>query len=96
MRKPIIVKWLWLPWGYGITLWPFILVSSRAPNPKATFKHELMHWYQIERMGVFKFYLEIIKEYIDYGRYTGPLEYECYEYKWEPLLSCEKEWWNDS
>jgi hypothetical protein len=93
MRKPIIIKWLRLPAGNGITLWPFIIVSSKASFPERTFKHECMHWYQIQEWGVFKFYWRIIKEYFKYGQYDGPIERECYEYKKEPLLSCEQEWW---
>ena len=94
MKKPIVVKRFKLPAGYGITLWPFIFVSRTAPNPTATFKHECMHWYQIQEWGVFKFYWRIVKEYFEYGQYDGPIERECYDYKIEPLLTCEKEWWN--
>ena len=96
MKKPIIVKNLKLPWGNGVTLWPFIIVSSKAPEPEKTFKHECMHWYQIQAWGVFKFYWRIIKEYFEWGQYGGPIEVACYKYKQEPLLSCEQEWWNDS
>lgn len=95
MRKPIVIKSLRLPGGNGITLWPFIFVSTKAVGKKSTFKHELMHWYQIEEMGVLKFYWEILNEYRKRGIYNGPLERECYEYKKEPLLSCEEEWWNE-
>ena len=90
MKKPIICN-TWLPLGTGLTLYPFILIDSK--RPERTFKHELMHWYQIHEMGVLRFYWEILKEYIKHGSNDGPLEQECEEYELEPLLSCERRWW---
>jgi hypothetical protein len=53
-----------------------------------------MHWYQIDRMGLIKFYWEILKEYIRHGIYTGPLELEAREYSKEPFTDIEERWWN--
>lgn len=91
--KPIVVKNVWLPFGSGVTLYPFIFVEKGKVD---TFKHECMHWYQMERMGVLRFYWEILKEYLTVGRYKGPLEQEAYVYKYSgPLTAKEQEWWDE-
>ena len=89
MELPIVIKVESLPWGKGITLWPFIIVEKDV----RVFKHECMHWYQIKRMGFFKFYYSIIKEYIKHGMNDGPLEQECERYEEHPLTEQEEKWW---
>lgn len=90
-RRPKVIR-CWLPFGMGLTLYPFIFIDG----DERTFKHECMHWYQIERMGVFRFYWEILKEYIKHGSNDGPLEQECEKYETYPLNYQEQEWWYGS
>ena len=87
--KPIVIKWPLE--GRGLTLYPFIFAHKDWPS---TFKHECMHWYQIQRMGVLSFYWAIIKEYLKHGMNYGPLEQECERYEAYPLGEKEKEWWD--
>lgn len=96
MRKPIIIRKLRLIGGRGITIWPFIIISTHSPDPERTFKHECMHWYQIHELGVLKFYWKIIIEYIKYGQRDGPLEKAAYAYSDEPFTEREREWYNGS
>ena len=92
-EKPIVIKDGWLPAGRGLTLYPFIIIDNPM-YPERTFKHECKHWHQMRRMGVAKFYWEILREYVSVGRYAGPLEQEAYLYRMEPLTDEEKEWWD--
>ena len=94
-EKPIVIKVPCLPFGRGVTLYPFIIVEGKYNAiAQSTFKHECMHWYQMRRMGVLKFYWEILKEYLEEGIYKGPLEQEAYLYKYSgELTDKELEWW---
>lgn len=46
----------------GMVLYPFILYSSRTPDPELI-RHELVHVAQIRRLGVIRFYATYLFEY---------------------------------
>jgi hypothetical protein len=57
----------WVPRILGIgaiTLYPYILISSRSiVTPSALLKHEMEHVHQVRRDGWFRFYARYLAEY---------------------------------
>lgn len=53
----------------GIVLYPFILFAEKQPDIVIG-NHERIHWDQIRRDGVIKFYGRYLKEYFQ-GRWRG-------------------------
>lgn len=51
----------------GIVLYPFIFLAPQFPD-EYLMNHELIHWFQIKRLGVFKFYISYLKEYAHYRK----------------------------
>ncbi len=47
----------------GIVLYPFIFLAPADPDP-VLLNHELIHWAQIRRHGVIRFYYLYLKEYV--------------------------------
>ncbi len=46
----------------GIVLYPFIFLAPKDPDV-FLLNHEMIHWNQIKRCGVFNFYFFYLKEY---------------------------------
>ena len=74
-----------------MVLYPFILIKSRYMSIRL-FKHELIHVYQIEEKGVFKFYADYIRTYFKTGYLNHPDEIEAYKRETEPLTQRERRW----
>jgi hypothetical protein len=60
----------------GIVLYPFIFYAEKAPAPEVLI-HERIHWQQIERDGVIRFYFRYLKEYV-HGRRQGLTHHQAY------------------
>lgn len=59
------------------TIPPFgIFIEKKYKNNKSLLNHEMVHWDQYNRMGVFGFYSTYFSEYLKYGRKYGPMEKE--------------------
>ena len=59
MREPIIKYNHWLPakcGAVGMTLYPFILIKYSKADVGNVLMHEMIHWGQIQKDGVLKFY----------------------------------------
>jgi len=62
------------------TIPPFgIFIESKYQDDLSLLNHELVHWDQYKRMGLFGFYKTYLSEYIEYGRIYGPMEVEARE-----------------
>lgn len=73
IRNVKILRW----WGIeGMVLYPFIIYASKFPAPDLE-NHERIHWDQIKRDGVSKFYYRYLKEYF-LGRMKGLSHDEAY------------------
>jgi len=58
----------WLIGADGIVLWPFVFFKAEKYLWKDNlYRHELEHCYQIQRMGLVKFYATWIWERLRYG-----------------------------
>jgi hypothetical protein len=55
----------------GIVLWPFIIFADRDPS-RLIQNHERIHWLQIQRDGVLRFYLRYCAEYLRHRRQGLP------------------------
>ena len=78
----------------AIVLWPFVFFR----NPKygvtrRLFRHELEHCYQVERMGVARFYLRYIYEMIRWKHSERPLEDEARAAETKALTPEEVVWY---
>lgn len=63
------VKFLILLKIQAITLYPWILFSSASEEtPERLFRHELEHFYQVQRLGWWHFYLNYLKSYFHFRR----------------------------
>ena len=52
------------------------LAHENKNDPCSVFTHEMVHWKQYERMGLFKFYYHYIKNYLRTGRVKNWMEEE--------------------
>ena len=56
----------------GLVLYPYVLVSSKKEDTSnIVLKHELTHVMQIERDGVFNFYMSYVRQLIDVRQLIG-------------------------
>ena len=46
----------------GIVIYPFIFLAPKDPDP-ILINHEMIHWHQIQHVGVIAFYIRYLKEY---------------------------------
>lgn len=60
----------------GITLYPWVFVRSSEPSMKLL-NHEWIHYAQVKRVGLPKFYYLYLKEYIQ-NRLKGMKHYKAY------------------
>jgi hypothetical protein len=59
------------------TVPPFgIFIESKYRKDDEMLRHELAHWGQYKRMGLYGFYSTYFSEYKKYGRFDGPMEVE--------------------
>lgn len=59
------------------TVPPFgIFIESKYRKDDEMLRHELVHWSQYRRMGLYGFYSTYFSEYKKYGRFNGPMEVE--------------------
>ena len=76
MPKIIIVKKLFYRFR-GQTIPPFgIFIKKGCENDNELIAHEMIHWQQYKRMGLFMFYFRYIFQLIFIGYYTMPMEME--------------------
>jgi hypothetical protein len=74
--KVIYKKWI-LPPFRGMTIPPFgiFIHTSHKDNPKIL-EHDLIHWKQYARMGLFLFYFRYFIQLLIIGYDTMPMEME--------------------
>ena len=72
-------RWFTPPWGSirAITLYPFIFL--RAGWPASTMRHELIHVWQIRKVGWFRFYLTYLWDAARVGYGRIPVELEAWQ-----------------
>lgn len=92
MKFKVVKNQKWLFWAGGMVIYPFIIVKART-LPRWLFRHELEHCYQIERMGVWKFYSRYIFKYLLNGYWHHPYEKEARKVERNELTSREEEWY---
>ncbi len=95
MKKPRILKRArWLFWANGMVIYPFLIVrTDKSRDVRRTYRHELEHWYQIDRLGVCRFYWNYFWKYLRYGYKKHPYEVEAREASAKELTEHETRWW---
>ena len=80
MIKPAkhVIKWFLNTTKFGgVTIPPFgIYILAERINEPDLRRHELVHWDQYQRMGLFKFYATYFWYNIRYGYRMNPMEIE--------------------
>lgn len=93
----------------GVVLWPYVIMRPKkyatgeiAQSELMTrrslvrlYRHELEHVYQIERMGVLKFYASYLWMILRKGYKNHPLEEEANDVEQTPLTQREQKWLRD-
>lgn len=77
-KKPKIyyVKWV-IPPFRAMTIPPFgIFIKAEFKDDKQIINHDLIHWKQYRRMGLFMFYFRYFIQLIIIGYDTMPMEME--------------------
>lgn len=78
MKKPKIyyVRWT-LPPYRAMTIPPFgIFIRKQYRDNQKILNHDMVHWGQYKKMGLFKFYFQYFKEFLTYGYDKMPMEME--------------------
>jgi hypothetical protein len=96
------VKYHFLPfrfWGWigGMTLYPWILFK-RPKNEISDrlFRHELEHWYTVQKMGWIKFYASYLWESVKHGYEKNKYELAAEAVEQTPLTEQERQWKENS
>lgn len=78
MKQPKIYYVLWiLPPYRAITIPPFgIFIKKKHKGNQKLLNHDLVHWQQYQRMGLFMFYFKYLKQFLTYGYDKMPMEIE--------------------
>ena len=93
----------------GVVLWPYVIMRPKkyatgqiAQSEMMTrralvklYRHELQHCYQIQRMGVIKFYIRYLWLTLIKGYRDHPDEIEARQYENERLTPLEEKWLNE-
>ncbi len=59
------------------TIPPFgIFIKKEYKGNEKILNHDLIHWKQYKRMGLFKFYFTYLKQFLKYGYNKMPMEIE--------------------
>ncbi len=76
MNKPRIYYVLWtVPPYRAMTIPPFgMFIMKDHKNNKKILNHEIVHWKQYQKMGLFRFYFQYFKEFIIFGYDKMPME----------------------
>jgi hypothetical protein len=83
MIKPKIyyVKWLIRPFR-AMTIPPFgIFILNKYKGDNQILQHDLIHWQQYKRMGIFMYYFRYIIQLIIIGYDTMPMEMEARQHE---------------
>jgi len=78
MEKPRIyyVHWVLSPYR-AMTIPPFgIFIRRQYRGNKRIINHDMIHWKQYQRMGLFRFYFQYFKEFLTCGYNKMPMEIE--------------------
>jgi hypothetical protein len=77
-RPPLIIYVRWvIPPFRAMTLPPFgIFIKSSFKGDPQILKHDMVHWKQYQRMGLFMFYFRYLVQLILIGYDTMPMEME--------------------
>jgi hypothetical protein len=78
MNQPKIyyVPWVLSPYR-AMTIPPFgIFIKKKYRGDKKILNHDMVHWEQYQRLGLFRFYLLYFKQFIQYGYDNMPMEIE--------------------
>lgn len=92
MKFKVVKNQKWLFWASGMVIYPFVIINGRVLS-KRLFRHELEHCYQIQRMGVWKFYLSYIVKYLTNGYWHHPYEREARQVEYDKLTAREEQWY---
>ena len=82
MRAPKVryLKWVVPPFR-GMTLPPFgIFIRKEFEGDEQILVHDLIHWNQYQRMGLFMYYFRYLAQMILIGYDTMPMEMEARQY----------------
>ena len=93
----------------GVVLWPYVIMRPKkyatgeiAQSELMTrrslvrlYRHELEHVYQIERMGILRFYASYLWMILRKGYKNHPLEEEANDVEQTPLTQREEKWLRD-
>jgi len=94
--KPRICFYHWLfrlPGMMGaIVLYPYILFRN-GPDDKRLYRHELEHFYQVQRDGWLRFYVRWLWLTARHGYWNNPYEVEAREAEEQELTVEELNWW---
>jgi hypothetical protein len=52
------------------------LKNEKREDPCSVYTHEMVHWQQYQRMGLFSFYYQYLKVYFKKGRFNNWMEEE--------------------
>ena len=78
--KPVVIhkRWWTPPWGHtvGIALYPLIFI--REPYRLTTLRHELIHCWQVQRVGWLRFYVVWLWQRVTRGYRSIEVEEEAY------------------
>ena len=91
MKFRIIKNQKWLFWAAGMVVYPFVIYRVEDPW-RRLYKHELKHCYQVQEMGIAKFYFTYILLLIRHGYKNHPYEKEACSYEVKKLTPVEQKW----
>ena len=75
------VRWLHVN---AITLYPFIIVRSSVKRDERVRRHELIHIWQVRKVGWFRFYLTYLRDAMRHTYREIPAEVEAYAHDKDP------------
>lgn len=95
--KIYIVKYLIGPFR-AMTIPPFgIFIKEKYKNDSQVLEHDLVHWKQYKRMGLFMYYFRYFLQLIIIGYDTMPMELEARQNeKYEDVYKYREKYHNES
>ncbi len=70
------VRWVVPPYR-AMTIPPLgIFIKKKYRGDKKILNHDMVHWQQYQKMGLFKFYFRYFKQFLIYGYDNMPMELE--------------------
>lgn len=95
MKFRIVYKAWWMRWAQGMVVWPFMFFRGEKDTvPQTLYRHELQHCYQVQRLGIIRFYATYIWLWLRKGYRNHPYEIEAWQKQNEPLSKEEAAWFH--